>query len=71
MPPSRNGVVVAATLNNVCNGLAINLETGSKVPAEVRYSDYNQTSARLTRSLAKRESREEDKNKKKSAEAAG
>jgi hypothetical protein len=56
-------VVVAAPLDNVRGGLAIDLEIGDKVPTEVCCSDYNETSGRLTRSFARRNSGDEDKNK--------
>jgi hypothetical protein len=42
-------VVVPATLDNVPNGLAIDLQIGGKVPAEVRYSDDNETAAWMSR----------------------
>ena len=71
MGPGRDEVVVAATLDNVRDGLAIDLEIGGKVPAEIRRSDHNQTSPRLTGSFGKRESGNEDKDKNKSADAAG
>ena len=43
MPPCRDGVVVPATLDNIRYGLAIDLKAGRKIPAEVRYSDHNET----------------------------
>ena len=38
-------MIVAATLDNVRNGLAIDLQVGGQVPAEVRHSDHNETGA--------------------------
>jgi hypothetical protein len=43
MPPGRDAVIVPATLDNVPNGLAIDLQVGGKIPAEVRHSDDNKT----------------------------
>ena len=62
-------MVITATLDNVRHGSAIDLKIGGKVPAEIRRSDHNQTATRLSRSVAKRNSGEEDKNQKKSADA--
>lgn len=62
-------MIVAATLDNVPNSSAIYLQVGGKVPAEIRRSDHNQTATWLSRSVAKRNSGEEDKNEKKSADA--
>ena len=45
------------------------IQVDGKVPAEIRRSDHNQTATWLTRSVAKRNSGEEDKNEKKSADA--
>jgi hypothetical protein len=50
---------------------AIDLKVGGKVPAEVRHSDHNETAGRLTRSCAKRDSGDEDKNQNRSANVAG
>jgi hypothetical protein len=36
MGTSRDAVVVPATLDNVRNGLAIDLQIGGNIPAEVR-----------------------------------
>jgi hypothetical protein len=52
MPPSRDAVVVPATLDNVRNSLAIDLQVGGKVPAEVRHSDHNETATGLAAALA-------------------
>jgi hypothetical protein len=71
MPASRDQTVIAATLDNISHGSAINLQIGGNVPAEVRRSDHNQTTTRLTRSFVKREPGEEDKNQEKSADAMG
>ena len=71
MRPGRDAVVVAATLDNVRNGLAIDLQIGGKVPAEVRHSDHNETATWLSRGVGYRDCREEDENQKKSAEIAG
>ena len=62
-------MIVAPTLDNVSNGSAIYLQVGGKVPAEIRGSDHNQTATWLSRSVAKRNSGEEDQNQKKSADA--
>ena len=69
MPPSRDAVVVPATLDNVRNGLAIDLKVGGKIPAEVRYSDHNETATWLSGGVGYRDCREEDENQKKSAVA--
>jgi len=50
MPPSRDAVVVAATLDDVRHGSAVDFQAGGYVPAEIGRSDHNQASARLTRS---------------------
>jgi len=71
MPAGRDTVVVPATLDNVRNGSAIDLEIGGKVPAEVRRPDHNQTTTRVSRSLARRKSGDENKNKNKSADVTG
>jgi hypothetical protein len=62
-------MIVAATLDDVPNSSAIYFQVGGKVPAEIRRSDHNQTATWLSRSVAKRNSGEEDKNEKKSADA--
>ena len=69
MPPGRDAVVVLATLDNVRNGLAIDLQIGGKVPAEVCHSDYNETATWLSGGVGYRDCREEDGNQKKSAVA--
>ena len=69
MRPGRDAVVVAATLDNVRNGLAIDLQVGGKVPAEVRHSDHNETATWLSDGVGYRDCREEDKNQKESAVA--
>ena len=51
MPPGRDAVVVPATLDNVRNGLVIDLKVGGKVPAEVRHSDHNETATWLSRGV--------------------
>ena len=71
MRPGRDAVVVAATLDNVRNGLAIDLQVGGKVPAEVRHSDHNETATWLGRAVGYRDCRKEDENQKKSADIAG
>ena len=48
MRPCRDVVIVTATLNNVPDGLAIDLQVAGKIPAEVRYSDDNETAARVS-----------------------
>jgi len=71
MRTSRDAVVVPATLDNVPNGLAIDLQIGGKVPAEVRHSDHNETATWLSRGVGYRDCRKEDENQKKSADIAG
>jgi len=71
MRTSRDAVVVPATLNNVPDVLAVDLEVGGKVPPEVRYSDDDETAARVSRGVGKRHCREEDDNHNKSVEMAG
>ena len=71
MPPGRDAVVVPATLDNVRNGLAIDLQVGCKVPAEVRHSDHNETATWLSRGVGYGDCKEEDENQKKSADIAG
>jgi hypothetical protein len=51
MSPCRDVVVVPATLNNVPDGLAIDLKIGGKVPAEVCYSDHNETATWMSRGI--------------------
>jgi hypothetical protein len=53
MPARRDELVVAATLDNVHHGSAIDLQIGGKVPAEVGGSDDNKTTAGLTGGVAK------------------
>ena len=62
-------MVVPATLDNVRNGLAIDLQVGGKVPTEVRHSDHNETATWLSGGVGYRDCREEDENQKKSAVA--
>jgi hypothetical protein len=64
-------VVVSATLDNVGNGLAVDLQVGGKVPAEVRHSDHNEMATCLSRGVDYRDCKEEDENQKKSAGIAG
>ena len=71
MPPGRDAAVVPATLDNVRNGLAIDLKVGGNVPAEVCHSDHNETATWLSRGVGQRDCREEDENQKKSADIAG
>src|SRR6476620_10966179 len=71
MPPGRDAVVVPATLDNVRNGSAIDLQVGGNVPAEIRHPDHNETAAFLSCGVGYRDCREEDENQKKSAEIAG
>jgi len=40
-------MIVPATLDNIRNGLGIDLKIGGNVPAEVRYSDNNEAATRL------------------------
>jgi hypothetical protein len=47
------------------------LEVDRKVPAEIRHSDDNHTTTRLSRGVSKRDCRQENKNQKKSADVAG
>ena len=62
-------MVVPATLDNVRNGLAIDLKIGGNVPAEVCHSDHNETATWLSGGVGYRNCREEDENQKKSAVA--
>ena len=43
MAPGRDAVIVMAALDNVRNCLAIDLQIGSNIPAEVRRSDHDKT----------------------------
>jgi len=45
MMPCWDKTVVAATLYNVPDGLAIDLEMDSQIPSKVRRSLHNQTTA--------------------------
>lgn len=54
-------MIVSAPLDNVRNGLAIDLKVGGKVPTEVRNPDHNETAIRLSR-VGYGEGREEDEN---------
>lgn len=49
---------VPAALYNIGNGLAIDLEIGGDVRAEVRYSDHNETATWLGRVGGNRDYRE-------------
>jgi hypothetical protein len=71
MPSRRNAVVIAATLDDIRHGSAVDFQAGGNVPAEISRSDYNQTSGLLSRSFARRDSAGEDKNNNKSADVAG
>jgi hypothetical protein len=71
MRTSRYAVVVPATLNNVPDVLAVDLEVGGKIPAEVRYSDDNETPGWVSRGVGEVDCREEDENHNKSVEIAG
>ena len=64
-------MIVPPTLNNIRDRLPIDLEVGGKVPAEVRHSDDNETATRLSGGVGHRDSREDNKNQKKSADVAG
>jgi hypothetical protein len=63
--------VVSATLNNSRDRSAIDLKIETNVPPEIRRSDDNETATWLSRSVGNRDCREEDENKKKSADVAG
>jgi hypothetical protein len=45
--------------------LAIDLKVRRKVPAEVRYSDHNETATWLSRGVGQGDCREEDENEQK------
>jgi hypothetical protein len=45
MTPCWDKTVVAATLYNVCDSSAIDLEMDSQIPSKVRRSLHNQTTA--------------------------
>jgi len=64
-------VIVSATLDNVRDGLAVDLQVGGKVPAEVRHSDNDETAIWLSSGVGYRGCREEDENQNKSADVAG
>jgi hypothetical protein len=64
-------VVGPVTLNNIRNGLAIDLEIGGNVPTEVRHSDNNETAIWFSRGVGYRDCREENETQKKSPDAAG
>jgi len=51
MPPGWDAAVVPASLDNVRNGLTIDLKAGRTIPAEVRYSDHNETATWLSRGV--------------------
>jgi hypothetical protein len=70
MPARRDEVIVAAPLDNICHGSAIDLQIGDKVPSEVRGSDYNQTTSRLTCRVIIWDRRKKDKSEQQSAEVA-
>ena len=70
MPPGRDAVVVPATLDNVRNGLAIDLQVGGKVPAEVRHSDHNETASRFS-GVSLPGLQRKSENQKKSSDVAG
>ena len=71
MPAGGDEALVAAPLDDIRDGSSIDLEVDGKVPAEIRRSGDNQTTIRLSRGIAKRHGRKEDKNQKKSADVAG
>jgi hypothetical protein len=63
--------VVSATLNNSRDRSAIDPKIETNVPSEIRRSDDNETATWLSRSVGNGDCREEDENKKKSADVAG
>ena len=63
-------MIVTATLHDVGNGLAIDLQVRCEVPTEVGYSDDNETASR-SGGVGCRDCRKENENKNKSAEIAG
>ena len=63
MAPGRDSVIVPATLHKVRNRLAIDLQIGGNIRAEVRRSDHNETATWLIRGVGYRDSRKDDKNK--------
>jgi hypothetical protein len=63
--------VVSATLNNSRDRSAIDPKIETNVPSEIRRSDDNETGTWLSRSVGNGDCREEDENKKKSADVAG
>ena len=69
MSPGRDVTVVPATVDNIRNGLAIDLEIGGNLPAEVRYSDNNKTATWLSCVGGYRDCGEEDETQKESADA--
>jgi len=70
MSACRDNMVITATLDNVRHGSAIDLKIGGKVPAEIRRSDDNEATIWLSRGIAKRDCRKEDKNQQNSADIA-
>ena len=68
MAPGLDAVIVPATLDNVRNRLAIDLQINSNIPAEVRRSDHNEAATWLSRGVGYGDCREEDENQKKSAD---
>jgi len=62
--------IVSATLNNGRDRSAIDLKIETNVPSEIRRSDDNEAAPWFSRSVGYRDCREEDENKKKSADVA-
>ena len=64
-------MVIAAVLDNVRNGFAIDLQIGGEVPAEIRDPDHNETATLGTGGVGCRDRKEKDKNQNKFADVAG
>ncbi len=70
MPPGRDASIVAATLDHVRDRLAIDVEFGGKIPAEVRHSDHNETASRFS-GVSLPGLQRKSENQKKSSDVAG
>ena len=64
-------MVIAAALNNVRNGFAIDLQIGGEIPAEIRDPDHNKTTTLIRGGVGCRHCKEENENQKKFTDVAG
>ena len=69
--PCRDGMIVFATLDDVRDRSAIDLEISDHVPTEIGHSDHNQTASTRSGGVGDRDCREENENQNKSADTAG